>query len=62
MKNNIKNASYTFLVVKENQFIRKAQSSGENFLRTIVLEEGEKVVLIITSFDAPLEYNIHVSL
>jgi hypothetical protein len=62
MKNNIKNASYTFLVLKENQFIRKAQSSGENFLRTIVLEEGEKVVLIITSFDAPLEYNIHVSL
>ncbi len=62
MEHNIRNANYTFLVVKGNELIRKAQSSGENFLRTIVLEEGEKVVLIVSSFDAPLEYKINTSI
>jgi len=61
MKHNISNVKYTFLVVKGNRLIRKADGDGVSFLRTIVLEEGEKVVLIITSFDAPLEYNIDVS-
>jgi len=61
MAHNIK-ANFSFIIVKDKQFIRKAHSTGENFLRTIVLEEGEEVIVIITSFDAPLEYNIHISI
>lgn len=54
------NASYTTLLIENNHLVRRAIMSGASISETLDIEADQSLILIVTSFEAPLSYTISV--